>query len=287
MTTAPAVSVPVPLKNVFAVCFGIAGIVCIMAIGLCVFTGFLVFSVKTMTQPVVAASEQFLVLLAEGKTDEAYASTADSFRGQLDEASFRTAVRRLGLTEYASASWHNRRFHNQEGAVEGTVTTKNGGAKPVSIQLVHEDSEWKVIAVRYGGVDLGAAKAPLPVPTSTELERMTTDALLDLNEAALSGEFTALHGTLSDLWKHQITPQQLQAHFQELVDLQLDIGVIRNVKPQFSTPPEVNDLGLLVVAGHYPTQPSRLTFKLEYLPELGTWKLAGIAVRVNAAGTPN
>jgi hypothetical protein len=114
-----------------------------------------VVGVFALTRPVVDASEQFLSLLGQGKIAEAYASTADGFRARQDESSFADAVKQLGLTDYSSATWHSRQIDNQEGTTEGTVVTKGGGTKSISIRLVHESGKWAVVGVRFGGVDLG------------------------------------------------------------------------------------------------------------------------------------
>jgi hypothetical protein len=137
------------------------GVVAIVGIGVCAGLGVLfVGGTFALTQPVVDASEEFLALLGQDKIAEAYASAAAGFRAQQDEASFAGAVRQLGLTDCASVSWHSRQVENQEGTAEGTVTTRNGSTKPVSMRLVREGDRWAVVGVRYGGVDLAAIKAP-------------------------------------------------------------------------------------------------------------------------------
>src|SRR5262249_8810522 len=92
---------------------------------------------------------------------QAYLSTAKALRAQQDEASFTKAVRGLGLTEYASVSWHQRRIDNDQGRLEGAVTTKQGGVIPVTLTLVKEDGTWKVLSVTgpQGGVNSGAGLA--------------------------------------------------------------------------------------------------------------------------------
>ena len=120
----------------------------------------LVGAAFALTRPVVDASEPFLALLGQGKIGEAYASAGDGLRAQQDGASFAEAVRRLGLTDYSSASWHSRQVENGQGVAEGTVTTKGGGSKPVSVRLVREGGRWVVVGVRYGGVELVAVTAP-------------------------------------------------------------------------------------------------------------------------------
>jgi hypothetical protein len=118
------------------------------------------------------------------------------------------------------------------------------------------------------------------VPPEAELERMAEEALLGFNRAVRAGDFTAFHGTLADVWKRETTPQRLQQTFQEFIDKNIDIGPIKDVKPRVAPPPAVNDKGVLVVAGHYPTRPSRVRFELEYARERGVWKLTGISVSV-------
>src|SRR5262245_8448973 len=154
-----------PMKKSWLIGCGIAAV---LGLAVCAGVGVLVYSgfkgVMAMSQPVVDGAEEFLGLLGQGKIAEAYASTANGFRTQQDKASFTAAVKQLGLTEYASASWNNRQFQNQTGSVEGTVTTKSGGTAPAALQLVNEEGKWKVAGVRYGGVDLVTIKAKAPVP---------------------------------------------------------------------------------------------------------------------------
>jgi hypothetical protein len=258
----------------------------ILAIGLVAGVGLLfIGGLFALTQPVADASSQFLALLGEGKIAEAYTSTAGGFRAQESEASFAKGVKQLGLTDYASVFWHSRQIDNMEGIAEGTVTTKSGTTTPVAIRLVRDQSKWAVVGVRYGGVDLTTIKAAPPVPSETALERLITESLMDLNQAVQTADFTAFHDKLSDDWKKQTTPQALLKAFQGFVDEKIDIGAIKQSHPRVAPPAAVNDNGVLVVAGHYPVQPSRVGFKLKYEDEGSGWKLIGVSVKVGADET--
>ncbi|HVK15778.1 MAG TPA: hypothetical protein VM533_02455 [Fimbriiglobus sp.] len=233
-----------------------------------------------LTRPVVDASEQFLDLLGQGRVAEAYASAADGLRSQHDEALFSGAVRQLGLTDYTSVSWHSRQIENQEGIAEGTVTTRSGDTRSVSVRLVRERDRWAVVGVRYGGVELASVQSPPPVPSEAESERMAAETLLGFNRAVRDQDFTALYSTLSEVWKKETTPKQLQATFQEFLDKEIDIAPIKDVKPRLAPPPAVNDKGVLVIAGRYPTQSPQVGFELKYARERGGWKLMAISVSV-------
>jgi hypothetical protein len=270
------------MKKNWLIGCGIAGI---LGIGLCAVLGVLfVGGIFALTRPVVDASEQFLDLLGQGRVAEAYASAADGLRARQDEASFAAAVGQLGLTDYSSVSWHNRQVENRDGTADGTVTTRGGGTKPISVRLVREGDRWAVVGVRYGGVELAAIQTPPPVPPEAELERMAAEALLGFNRAVRARDFTAFYDTLADVWKRETTPQRLRQTFQEFIDKDIDIDPVKDVKPQV-VPPAVNDKGVLVVAGHYPTRPSRVRFELEYARERGSWKLTGISVSVGKGDT--
>jgi len=252
----------------------------VLGIAVCAGVGFLVYGVFTLTQPVVDATQEFLALLGQGKLAEAYASTASGYRARQDEASFTLGVKQLGLTDYASASWHNRSIKNLEGSVEGAVTNKAGGTTPVSIQLVKEDGKWKVVGVRYAGIELVTIKAPTPMPADAELRRMTLEALLDFNQAVKAKDFAPFHDKLSETLKKQTSAQSLQKDFQEFIDKNIDIEAVKNVGPLFAPVPALNDKGVLVIAGHYPTEPLPVRFNLQYSHEAGGWKLQGITVNV-------
>jgi hypothetical protein len=87
------------------------------------------------------------------------------------------------------------------------------------------------------------------------------------------------------LWKKQTTPEGVQKIFQEFIDKDIDIGGIASVKPQVAPAPVVNDKGVLLVAGQYPTRPSRVRFELEYIHEPAGWKLVSVLVGVDKAAS--
>ena len=269
------------MKKGWLIGCSIAGVAALLLCG--GFVGLMYYGVTeifALTKPVVDGSEGFLSLLGQNKTAEAYASTASGFRAQMSEADFTAAVKKVGLDDYASASWNNRNVNNQDGSVEGTVTSKKGGTTPVAIRLVYEQAAWKVVGVRYGGVELTDVRAPKQVPPEADLRRMVKDALLDFNEAVSIKDFTGFFGRLSSSFQKEATPAKLQQAFQEFIDKGLDIGSIKNLDPQLDPPPAIDGEGVLVVEGRYPTQPSAVQFTLKYVDEAGVWKLNGIHVKV-------
>jgi len=267
-------------KNRFLGC----GVVCVLGLGLCAGLAVaLVGGVFALTKPVVESSEQFLASCGQGKFGEAYASAGGDLRSRMDEAAFTDAAKTLGLADFASVSWHNRQIENRTGLAEGTVTTKAGGTKQVVVRLVRENGRWAVLGVRVGGVELVSDKTVARVPPAAELERMAADALTRFNDAVRAKDFTAFHGSVAEDWKKETTPDRIRAAFQAFIDRDVDIGSIGTVKPRFDPPAAVNDHGVLVVAGLYPTS-DPVRFELKYVRDGGDWKLLGISVKVGGDG---
>lgn len=257
---------------------GIAAFVGVLACGGVIFL--FVWSLLRFTQPVVDCSQEFLTLLGQDKIAEAYASTADQYRANQDEASFAAAVKQVGLTDFSSANWNRRGITNNQGHATGTVTTKTGAAKPIAINCLYEDGKWKVSAVQYDGVDLASIRVPLSVPDEPKLEALTLETLLGLNQAIQKNDFREFHGSVADVWKKQTTPEALQAAFQEFVQKKIDFAAIKTLKPRFDPAPAVNENRVLVLKGLYPTEPLPVRFDLSYVQERGAWKLISVSVNV-------
>jgi hypothetical protein len=130
-------------KTVMWVLLGVGGSIFLLVAGI---VGLIVL-LFSLTRPVAEGGDRFLALLGEGKTQQAYLSTATSLQAQQSEASFTAEVRRMGLTDYASVRWHSRSIVNDEGRLEGTVTTRKGRRISVTITLVKEGGTWKVLSV--------------------------------------------------------------------------------------------------------------------------------------------
>ncbi len=236
-----------------------------------------VYLVFWATSGPVDATDQLLTLTAEGKYHEAYESCSQTLKDQQDEASFTKAVQYFGLDEYESSSWHSRVINNNQGSLEGTITTKTGGTIPVSVKLIKEQDTWKVVTLTVPDAGLQDATT-LDVPADEQLHELTLQSLLDFNQALQAEDFTEFFETISTVWQLQTTSAELKEAFQPLIDESIDLADIAQVEPVFTQAPTIDADGLLVLEGHYPTQPLQFAFTLKYTYEQSQWKLFGIHV---------
>lgn len=229
----------------------------------------------------VSAAETFLQQIADGDIKGAYESAAANLRDRQSLDEFTATVRDLGLTDYQSASWPAFRIQNEQGFLEGTVTTRKGGSIPLRVGLVKIGKEWKVTEVaRHEGGETRPDSDPRPMPSDAELRRLITDDLLRLNEAIRKKDFSDFYAQLAEQWKRQTSPEDMQKTFQTFIDRKIDFADIRNLQPVFDKKPVVNAEGLLEVEGFYPTKPRQVVFKMKYAYEHPKWKLIGVKVEI-------
>lgn len=110
-------------------------------------------------KPVVAAGDEFLAMMGQGKFSQAYQSSGSDFKKAIDEQGFTQFAKDAKLGEYASSSWMNRSMKNGVGELRGSFTTKGGANYPISLLLTKEGEVWKVQQLN---VDVPGLKVPTP-----------------------------------------------------------------------------------------------------------------------------
>jgi hypothetical protein len=144
------------------------------------------------------------------------------------------------------------------------------------------------IARRVGGFVLLVllavpAAAQNTVPPARPLEALVKSSLMTLNDANLTGDYRVFHARLSEPFRKQYTPDRLKATFKEFNDKNVDVDIVTAMTPTYDQPPYVDPEGKLIVRGFFPTEPSRVSFEMDFISGEGEWKLIRINVRVSPA----
>jgi hypothetical protein len=241
----------------------------------------IVILVFFLTSGVTKTADLFFQAVRDGDMETASTFLSEDFKAATSREELEGFLRGTALANYSSATWSSREVSGNTGKVEGSVKTAEGGAIPVQIQFVKEKGKWKI--QRIDKAPSGLTEEPEADKTIPELEvlrRMTDTALRHFAEAVNRADFSDFHGTLSELWKNQITPEKLLEVFHTFVDQKIDLTVLSQFQPVFSEPPAVNEEGFLELTGYYPTQPSILYFTLNYTYEYPDWMLAGVHINL-------
>jgi hypothetical protein len=234
-----------------------------------------------LTRGAVKAGDEFLGLIGSGKVAAAYEKASATLKSQQTEESFEQAVKNLGLTDFASASWSSRETKNDRAHLEGSVKTRAGGKIPLTMELVKESGTWKVIYLSGPQAGISVEQGGKQLPSDEKSKALALDSLLAFNKAVQDKSFVGFHQQISRRWQEQITPDKLKEVFNQFIETHLDISPIKEVQPVLSAAPEINSDGILVLEGYYPTHPTKVYFRLKYIYEHPAWKLFGIQVNVN------
>ena len=149
------------------------------------------------------------------------------------------------------------------------------------LSYLREGSAWKLLGINVRSIPF--VENTGTVPADKELKALALDSLLAFNKGIETKSFQIFYDQISKLWQKEVTSEKLLQIFQSFIDKKINIAPIAQLEPAFEGTPAVNEDGLLVIKGSYPTEPSKVFFELKYVYEDPAWKVAGINVQVKPA----
>jgi hypothetical protein len=130
----------------------------------------------------------------------------------------------------------------------------------------------------------GAPKRTQPQPNlprmigAQQALYLIRSSLLALNDANRTGNYTVLRDLATPAFQARNSAADLALTFSDLRRRNFDLYAVATEAPQLTAPPAVNENGLLVLAGYFPTQPKQIRFELVYQVVDNHWRLHGISV---------
>lgn len=128
------------------------------------------------------------------------------------------------------------------------------------------------------------AQAETKVPNATQQEVLIKTALLTLNDANITGNYTVLHAKLAKVFRDQFNPERLKQAFKTFAEQKADWSLIAAMGPMQSAEATIDKRGALLLRGYFDTSPSRLTYDLDFLLSEGEWKPVKLHVKVKPPG---
>ena len=122
-----------------------------------------------------------------------------------------------------------------------------------------------------------------PVPSDDKLLILINSALIALNQANATGNYTVLRDMAAPAFKRVNSPERLAQVFANLRNRNLDLSPVVLFQPKLFRKPAISDKGMLRITGFFPTAPERVNFDLIFQPVRGQWRLFGIAVNTQRA----
>jgi hypothetical protein len=140
---------------------------------------------------------------------------------------------------------------------------------------------WK-LSILAGLLMLAApAAAENKVPSPQLQEMLIKGALMTLNDANLTGNYSVLHARLSKPFRDQFTPEKLKEVFKSFADQKADWAVITTLRPVPAADSSIDKRGALQMRGYFDSTPSRVNYDLDFIPSEGEWKPLKLNIDVN------
>lgn len=129
-----------------------------------------------------------------------------------------------------------------------------------------------------------APQQPQPQPSSPRMISpeqalyLIRSSLLTLNDANRTGNYTVLRDLAAPAFQARNSAADLALIFSDLRRRKFDLYAVATEAPELTAPPAVNENGLLVLAGYFPTRPKQIRFELVYQAVDNNWRLHSISV---------
>jgi hypothetical protein len=147
---------------------------------------------------------------------------------------------------------------------------QNLPAKPAAQVQAAEDKQ---------GVSAGKTSAvPRPSVNSDQAIYLVRSALLTLNDADRSGNYTVLRDLAAPDFQARNTPADLAQSFADLRRRNFDLFAAAILAPQFTAEPALDADGRMRLTGLFLTRPLQISFDLTFQSVNGQWRLLAISV---------
>jgi len=258
---------------IIMVVLGVGGVV---VVGLLLFKG-----ISSIGAGLIDATDSFLLAAHNGDYARAQTYLSESYRASNNEAALRTFMKTSLLENYASSSWNSRRITNNQGYLEGSVTTTTGGVIPMKVELVDENG-WKIVSMSTSTAASGAGVGTdASIPEKVAQVAMVRRSFRDFTASLRQGSMNGFHSTLAGPFREQFSPERLDSIYAAFFTLEADWSILDTTEPIFDPSSAVIDSnGVLLLKGIFPTKPSQVSFAQKFLREGGDWRLVGFNVNV-------
>lgn len=128
----------------------------------------------------------------------------------------------------------------------------------------------------------GTTAAPV-IPNAESVVLLVRTALLTLNDAVLTGNFTVLRDTAAPSFREANNAAKLSQIFSPLIRDRVDLAGVATATPQLARAPSIDpNTGMLGIDGVFQFPSWSLSFSVAYQSVGGRWRLFGISAQPGA-----
>ncbi len=237
-------------------------------------------SVFYFTADMVAAADDFFTAVKSKDMDKAYSYLSEDFQITTSKAELKEYLSQSSIQNFKEANWESRSINGGRGSLIGSITTESGGVVPITLNFVKGQNGWKIYSIQKPITGINEESSPLAIPSEKDQVKLVDTSMLVFAESVNDKSMAKFFNHVSGLWQQQFTIAKFDEAFGSFYGLGADLTVLKNYTPVFNAKPSIDENGVLLVSGHYPTQPNQVVFEHKYIYEGLGWKLIGFSTNI-------
>lgn len=212
--------------------------------------------------------------------NKSYSYLSEAFKKNTTKDEFIKFIEESGLEGFKEVSWSSRSISGKnQGNFDGSVITNTGENIPIKMSFVKENSDWKIFSLFISQAGASYKNSNNSLPPIDQLMKLTDESMLKFANSVNAKDFKEFHSHVSNLWQKQYTIIKFNETFKSFIDAEIDLlPALKVTNPIFDVEPIINSDNILILKGHYPTNPSQIHFELKYIQEGIKWKLIGTSI---------
>lgn len=257
------------MKKLIKIFLGIVGVFIIAIVAVFYFTA-----------DMVKSADEFFSAVKENDINKAYTYLSEDFQASTSQTDLEIYLENNFIDKFKEASWESRSINGGRGSLIGSISTQTGGVVPITLSFVKGDNGWKIYSIQKPSSGIQEESSTAEIPSEQEQVQLVSKSMKIFAESVNDKSMAKFHSHVSNLWQQQFTIGKFDEAFGVFYDTGVDLTVLDKYSPQFRAKPSIDENGVLVIAGHYPTEPNQVHFEQKYIYEGLSWKLMGFSANI-------
>lgn len=245
-----------------------------VAVGVLVLAVLAVALALRFTAGMTHTADGFFQAVGQKDMARAHAFLSEGFRRSVGEHALDAFLENNAIAGFKEAHWSSRKVENGRGSLSGSIINDTGGVVPISVDLVRENGDWKIYAIRKQRAGMPMEEPPaLETPGGAVVRALIQASMRDFAVSVQQQDMSHFRSTLAQRWQKQVSVEELNRIFAPFHGQGMNLLKLAATEPVPTASPRVTTDRALVVEGYYPVGAKHVLFTQTYDLENGVWKL--------------
>lgn len=237
-------------------------------------------SILSPQQGVVETVDDFFGNIQMGDYADASNYLAEDFRISVPAPGLKAFFERAALQNFKESKWGTYCVSGDTAELEGHILRKTNDQLRLKMKLVREADSWKISAVQPLSSNPTTDAERFGVPPLQESAQIARATTLHFAQAVNAKDLTLFRRGAAKEFRERFSAQEFNKAFGGFITQGINLAVVEKYQPVFTVPPQLTRDGILHLEGYFPTKPSQVGFKYDYVYRHIGWQIVGVDVEV-------